>query len=95
MNDSVKYQLERAVDALRTAVKLGASVEDAYLLRNIVETINTIEGWQTSSRYKYNISKETIDDSIKFTMSGYDPDYNITINSGADEMPYRYYGISS
>ena len=58
MNDLVKYQLDKAVDALRTAVKLGADKEDAYLLRNIVETINTIEGWQTSLRFKTDTSND-------------------------------------
>jgi hypothetical protein len=92
MNDSVKYQLERAVDALRTAIKLGASNEDAYLLRNIAETINTIEGWKRS--YRYSLTKETQKDgSSKFTM-GYNPDYNIALYSGMDEYCSRYYGAA-
>jgi len=85
MNDLVKYQLDKAVDALRTAMKLGADKEDAYLLRNIAETINTIEGWRTS--YRYSLNKETKDDgSIKFNL---DPEYSY---SGMDEYPVRYYG---
>ena len=87
MNDLVKYQLDRAVDALRTAMKLGADKEDAYLLRNIAETINTIEGWRTS--YRYSLSKETKEDgSIKFNL---DPEYSY---SGMDEYPARYYGAA-
>jgi hypothetical protein len=85
MNDLVKYQLDKAVDALRTAMKLGADKEDAYLLRNIAETINTIEGWRTS--YRYSLNKETKEDgSIKFNL---DPEYSY---SGIDNI--AYYGAT-
>ena len=81
MNDSVRYQIERAEDALRTALKLGAETEDPYLLKNISEAINTIKGWQTS--FRYNVKKETTSDGgIKFDLYG-DP-------YGLDEMPYNY-----
>lgn len=62
MNDTVKYQLERAVDALRTALKLGASNEDGYLLRNISETISEIEGWQTAFRFNETKSEPEVSD---------------------------------
>ena len=75
MTDSVRYQLERAEDALRTALKLGATTEDPYLLRNISDTINTITGW--TRNYKFNVTKETTDKGIKFDF-------------GVDEMPYNY-----
>jgi len=75
MNDYVRYQIERAEDALRTALKLGAETEDPYLLRNISETINTIRNWRSSSRY--NVTKETTDQGIKFEY-------------GLDENPYNY-----
>ena len=51
MNDQVKYQLERAEDALRQALKFGAEKEDPYLLRNITETINTVTNWRTGFRF--------------------------------------------
>lgn len=75
MNDSVRYQIERAEDALRTALKLGAETEDPYLLKNISETINTIRNWRSS--FRYNITKETTNQGIKFDL-------------GLDENPYTY-----
>lgn len=80
MNDSVRYQIERAEDALRTALKLGAETEDPYLLRNISEAINTVKGWQKS--FRYNVKKETTDEGIKFDLYG--------DAYGLDEMPYNY-----
>jgi hypothetical protein len=62
MNDTVKYQLERAADALRTALKLGASNEDAYLLRNISDAISDIEGWQTNFRFNETKSEPEVSD---------------------------------
>jgi hypothetical protein len=75
MNDTVKYQLERAEDALRTALKLGAEKEDPYLLKNITETINTIQSWRGSPRY--NLTKTFEGDSIRFDMTPSYGDYNI------------------
>jgi hypothetical protein len=80
MIDTVKYQLERAEEALRTALQLGAATEDPYLLRNIAETINTVKAWGAS--YRYNVTKETTGDSIKFNFT-----------SSMDEMSSRYYGV--
>ena len=83
MLETVKYQLDRAEDSLRAALKLGAATEDPYLLRNIAETINTIKIW--SIGYKYNVTKETTSDSIKFNMSS----TNLTnLDLGLDEQPY-------
>lgn len=81
MIDTVKYQLERAEEALRTALQLGAATEDPYLLRNIAETINTVKGWGAS--YRYNLTKETTSDSIKFN-------FNTT-----DSMDYSPYYVGS
>lgn len=80
MLDTVKYQLDRAEDSLRAALKLGAATEDPYLLRNIAETINTVKIW--SIGYKYNVTKETTNDSIKFNMSA------TNFDLGLDEQPY-------
>ena len=78
MLETVKYQLDRAEDSLRTALKLGAATEDPYLLRNISETINTIKIW--SIGYKFNVTKQTTNDSIKFNLT--------TTDYGLDEQPY-------
>ena len=83
MLDTVKYQLDKAEDALRTALKLGAATEDPYLLKNIAETINNVKTWSFS--YRYNVTKETVDEEIKFNFSSMN-DY------GLDEMPYNYFG---
>ena len=80
MTDSVKYQLERAQDALREALSLGAKEEDPYLLRQISETLERIKGWTTNSRF-IKVTRETEGDSIRFNY-GYD--------YGVDEMPYNY-----
>lgn len=91
MNDSVKYQLERAEDALRTALKFGAETENPYLLRNITETINTISGWR--SNYKFNLTKKVEEDSIKFNFnSNYSSTAFSSSDYGLDEMPYNYVG---
>jgi hypothetical protein len=75
MNDTVRYQLERAEDALRAALKLGAEKEDPYLLKNISETINTIQTWRGSLRY--NMTKTSEGDSLKFNMT---PNYGVYTN---------------
>ena len=81
MLDTVKYQLDKAEDALRTALKLGAATEDPYLLKNIAETINNVKTWSFS--YRYNVTKETVDEGIKSNLSsGYD--YGLGI------MPYNF-----
>jgi hypothetical protein len=80
MTDSVKYQLERAQDALREALSLGAKNEDPYLLRQITETLERVKGWTTNSRF-VKVTRETEGDSILFNY-GYD--------YGVDEIPYNY-----
>ena len=79
MIDTVRYQLEKAEDALRTALKLGAETEDPYLLKNISETINTIQNWRGSARY--NVTKTDTNDGIRFDFKS---------NYGLDENPYNY-----
>jgi hypothetical protein len=74
MNDTVRYQLERAEDALRTALKLGAETEDPYLLRNISDTINTIQTWRGS--FRYNLTKTSEGDSLRFNLTPSYGDYN-------------------
>lgn len=85
MIDTVKYQLDRAEDALRTALTLGATKEDPYLLKQIAETITTIDRFKTNWRYN-QVEDTKEDDTISFTtsldgpdkvMDYYDPDYNV------------------
>ena len=83
MIDTVKYQLERAEDALRTAMELGAAKEDPYLLRQVAETINTISGLRTNWRYNQPKTDDTISfntslDGPDNVMDYYDPDYNVS-----------------
>jgi len=84
MMDTVKYQLERAEDALRTAMQMGSSSEDPYLLKQIAESINTISGLRTNWRFnqpeevKENISFTTNLDGPDRVMDYYNPDYNVS-----------------
>jgi len=83
MLETVKYQLDRAEDSLRTALKLGAATEDPYLLRNIADMVNTVNGWQKT--FKYNVTKSTTNEGIKFNMSS----TNLAnLDLGLDEQPY-------
>lgn len=43
MNDSVKYQLERAEDALRTALKLLDDKESVYVISSISKALIEID----------------------------------------------------
>ena len=43
MNDSVKYQLERAEDALRTALKLLSDKESVYVISSISKALIEID----------------------------------------------------
>lgn len=42
MGDSVKYQIEKAEHALRSALELGAMHEDPYTLFSIVEALQKL-----------------------------------------------------
>jgi hypothetical protein len=77
MNDSVKYQLERAEDALRTALKF-ADKESVYVIsaisKALIEIDNTMfaERIESSVTERGNISitkEEQSDGSIKFEMN--------------------------
>jgi dGTP triphosphohydrolase len=83
MSDQVKYQLERAEDALRTALTLLNNKESVYVIsaisKALIEIDNTMfaerieaaakEG-NTSAQGLISIEKEQQPDgSVKFTMS--------------------------
>jgi hypothetical protein len=42
MEDSVKYQIEKAEHALRSALELGAMHEDPYTLHSICEALQKL-----------------------------------------------------
>jgi len=75
MQDNVKYQIERAEDALRTALNLGSASEDPYLLRNIADTISTINGWKTNVRFSVSNVKPYLGNSYL------DNTFNLTDNN--------------
>jgi hypothetical protein len=43
MGDSVKYQIEKAEHALRSALELGAMHEDPYTLHSIAEALQKLD----------------------------------------------------
>jgi len=100
MMDTVKYQLERAEDALRTAMQMGASTEDPYLLRQIAEMVNTIDGLQTNWRYNQPKKEDTISfttdlDGPDNVMDYYNPDYNVSPIFSADSSDTISFGNST
>ena len=91
MNDSVKYQLERAEDALRTALKLGAETEDPYLLRNISESINTIKGWRGNFRFNTPKTKK----STNYEQGLFSVTSGPTYGYGSDHFNFDYNYINT
>ena len=65
MKYEVKYQLQRAQDALRTALKYGAETENPHLLRHIAESLSEIDSWLFTFT---DFSKESNDDTITFNI---------------------------
>lgn len=66
MNDLVKYNLERAEESLRNALKHGCDKSDAYLLKQIAEMLNGLKCMQLTSRYAV-FNSAVPDDSIKIS----------------------------
>jgi hypothetical protein len=64
MNDLVKYNLERAEESLRNALRHGCDKADAYLLKQIAEMLNSLRCMQLTSRYSVSAVP---DDSIKIS----------------------------
>ena len=101
MNDSVKYQLEKAEDALRTALSFSEK-ESVYVIsaisKALMEIDNTmfaerieaaVKAGNTSAQGFMSVDKEVKEDgSIKFNL---DTEYSY---SGMDEYPARYYGAA-
>lgn len=84
MLETVKYQLDRAEESLRSALRLGSAAEDPYLLRNIADMVNTVNGWQKTFKFKYNLDKSTTDQVIKYNFTT----PAVSNNYGLDEQPY-------
>ena len=91
MNDSVKYQLERAEDALRTALKF-ADKESVYVISAISKALIEIDNTMFAERIEAaakegNLSAQGFETKVKFDdhMGIYAP------YLGLDEDPYSYY----
>jgi len=76
MGDSVKYQIEKSREALRSALELGATHEDVWTLSQIASALSTVEALLASQSQKnytlknpyYNgyVSSGISDDVITF-----------------------------
>jgi predicted AAA+ superfamily ATPase len=88
MGDSVKYQIQKAEHALRSALELGAMHEDPYTLRSISKALENI-GYMTIAN-KISTSEESFkveggipfatnyDDIITFGSINPNPKINFT-----------------
>jgi len=52
MGDSVKYQIEKARETLRSALEIGAMHEDIWTLSQIASALGTVEGLLASEAQK-------------------------------------------
>jgi hypothetical protein len=52
MGDSVKYQIEKAREALRSALEHGAMHEDVWTLSQIASGLSTVEGLLSTTEQK-------------------------------------------
>lgn len=105
MSDQVKYQMERAEDALRTALKF-ADKESVYVIsaisKALIEIDNSLfaerieaavkEG-NTAAQGLISIDKEEEDTQpYKYSISK-ELTENGSVQYNMHEMPYRYYGV--
>jgi hypothetical protein len=88
MNDSVKYQLERAEDALRTALKF-ADKESVYVISAISKALIEIDNTMFSERIQAS-AKEGLISIDKEEREDGKMQYNF--NYGLDENAYNYIG---
>lgn len=57
MGDSVKYQIEKSREALRSALEYGAMHEDVLTLSQITSALSTVETLlNTSEQKNYNLT---------------------------------------
>ena len=67
MGDSVKYQIEKAEHALRSALELGAMHEDPYTLHSIAEALQKLgyiivmnKAQESSAKYEIKLGDTVI-----------------------------------
>ena len=70
MGDSVKYQIEKAEHALRSALELGAMHEDPYTLHSIAEALQKLgyiivmnKAQESSAKYQIKLGDTVIPSS--------------------------------
>jgi len=96
MNDSVKYQLERAEDALRTALKF-ADKESVYVISAISKALIEIDNTMFAERIEAaakegNTSAQGLISIDKTEREDGKVEYNFKYaDLGLDENPYSYY----
>ena len=73
MGDSVKYQIEKAEAALRSALELGAMHEDAYTLHSIAKALQRLgyiiianKAQESSARYQIKLGDTVIPSSTPY-----------------------------
>jgi len=87
MGDSVKYQIEKAEHALRSALELGAMHEDPYTLHSIAEALQKlgyiiIMGKVQTPKEDFKLEgipfSSNYDDIITFNQINPNPEINFT-----------------
>jgi len=96
MSDQVKYQMERAEDALRTALKF-ADKESVYVIsaisKALIEIDNSLFVERIEAAAKKGNKEEKEDtQSYKYSISK-ELTENGSVQYNMHEMPYRYYGV--
>jgi hypothetical protein len=79
MGDSVKYQIEKAEHALRSALELGAMHEDPYTLRSISKALENIGYIVIANRASTSEKSFKVEGGIPFATN-----YNDVITFGGD-----------
>ena len=79
MGDSVKYQIEKAEHALRSALELGAMHEDPYTLHSISEALQKLGYIIIANKASTSKQDFVVDGGIPFAAN-----YNDVITFGGD-----------
>ena len=79
MGDSVKYQIEKAEHALRSALELGAMHEDPYTLHSIAEALQKLGYIIAVNKVKAPSDTFNVEGGIPFATN-----YNDVITFGGD-----------
>jgi hypothetical protein len=79
MGDSVKYQIEKAEHALRSALELGAMHEDPYTLHSLVEALQKLGYIIAVNKVKAPSDTFNVEGGIPFATN-----YDDIINFGGD-----------